>query len=36
MSFKCLNFLTVLQRDLFRIPIKSVWGNVFAKIVNDF
>ena len=31
-----LKFLTVLPRDLFRNPIKSLWWSVFAKIVKDF
>ena len=35
-SFKCQFFLTVMSRDVFRNPIKSLWWNVFAKIVNDF
>ena len=30
------NFLTVLLRDVFRNPVKSLWWSVFAKIVNDF
>ena len=36
MSFKCLIFLNVLPRDLFRNPTKSLWWSIFAKIFKDF
>ena len=29
------NFLTVMPKDMFRNPIKSLWRSVFAKIVNN-
>ena len=31
MSFKYLNFLTVLPRDIYRNPIKSLWGGAFLQ-----
>ena len=30
------NFLTVMLRDVYRNPIKSLWWRVFSKIINDF
>ena len=36
MFFKCLIFLIVLPRGIFRNPIKSPWSSVFAKIAHNF
>ena len=36
MFFKCLMFLTVLPRDVFKNPTKSLWWSFFAKIDNKF
>ena len=38
MFFKCLLnvFWTLLLRDVFRNPIKSLWWSIFAKMVEYF
>ena len=38
MSFKYLLYVfwTVLPRNVFRNPIKSLWWSIFAKIVKNF
>ena len=36
MSFKCLIFLAVSPRDVFRNSVKSLWWSGFAKIVMTF
>ena len=33
--YKCLFFFTVLPRNVFRNPVKSLWWSIFAKIAND-
>ena len=35
-SFKCLIFLTVLPRDVFKNPTKGPWWSIFEKIFNDY
>ena len=38
MSFKCLLdiFWTVLPKDVFRNPIKSLWWSFFCKDIKQF